>query len=569
MFNKRKKGEKMKKSLSVLAAAVIFGFVGCGGGGGSSSSSTSFAATSTGTFVDAPVAGLSYQTSSGLTGVTDNQGHFKYRDLDEVTFKVGNVTIGKTIAHGVVTPYELTSNYDYLAYLLQNLDSDGNLSNGIQIPKDLPDVNIDLNDLNSIQNALNTIKTKLAGKYKFPDISIDEAKNNLSKSTQNIAFYKVDDIINKVWYGANPNDPAHPLYDVLVDLKDGIVKYRDHGNTEWSYDQGDKIEKVNDYVLKETDGEGNVKYMKFYKIDNGFIRMVSNNIDGNYTNSQEYYFNDFTQAQNLLNKFLVPISEIQNKVFYIVRLAPVLNIPMEELYAKFTSDSFISAFDKDFKDGYDKNDLKKYNDYVLQIKGCDEQTPCLVDVWFKRNGDVYMIEDDKIEDVSDSPIIRFGVYGDYDKVKTYINSIMPKNAELVTSFSQIDGRWFYNLQDENDHFGTKGLYVENNKYDVYVSDNLTTDPTNLDDSGSVTLRSDGRFAFDDDINFIYKVPLNGYSFTAEELEYLMEENYQNVFKSLGISTLTFHNGYIYCSMYDSHCWIDKDAMEDVISQFGQ
>lgn len=81
--------------LPLVAAALI---AGCGGGGGGSppAAGTPPPANLTGVFSDAPVAGLSYRTSTGNTGTTDAQGQFSYAAGDTVTFSVGNVTLGTT-----------------------------------------------------------------------------------------------------------------------------------------------------------------------------------------------------------------------------------------------------------------------------------------------------------------------------------------------------------------------------------------------------------------------------------------------------------------------------------------
>jgi hypothetical protein len=56
----------------------------CGGGGGSSSS-----ANLTGQFIDAPVEGLYFVSSTGVTGTTDASGTFQFKAGDTVTFKIG------------------------------------------------------------------------------------------------------------------------------------------------------------------------------------------------------------------------------------------------------------------------------------------------------------------------------------------------------------------------------------------------------------------------------------------------------------------------------------------------
>ena len=96
----------MKRRLFLTTALLLsFGLAGCGGGGGTESTPT----TLTGQFVDAPVANLEYETSSGITGRTDSNGYFKYRPGDTVTFKVGKVVIGETTGQELVTLVDLVA----------------------------------------------------------------------------------------------------------------------------------------------------------------------------------------------------------------------------------------------------------------------------------------------------------------------------------------------------------------------------------------------------------------------------------------------------------------------------
>ncbi|MCJ8299607.1 MAG: type I secretion C-terminal target domain-containing protein, partial [Pseudomonadales bacterium] len=100
----------------------------------------------TGMFVDGIVEGLAYSTSSGLSGITDASGGFKYIDGDLITFSIGNVVIGTVssaaVADGTLFLQEIAGvglenmNNDYvenMAVLLQSLDNDGDAYNGIVI----------------------------------------------------------------------------------------------------------------------------------------------------------------------------------------------------------------------------------------------------------------------------------------------------------------------------------------------------------------------------------------------------------------------------------------------------
>jgi len=63
--------------------------------------------TRVGTFVDSPVSGLEYITSSGLTGTTDVDGEFEYLDGDTVTFSIGPIILGSMVAQQKITPFDL------------------------------------------------------------------------------------------------------------------------------------------------------------------------------------------------------------------------------------------------------------------------------------------------------------------------------------------------------------------------------------------------------------------------------------------------------------------------------
>ncbi len=95
------------------------------------------AATLSGTFKDAAVTGVAYSTTSGVTGVTDASGSFRYNPGDTITFTLGTLTLGSAAAAGVVSPIDIAggsaNKLTNLLVLLQSLDSDGNPANGINI----------------------------------------------------------------------------------------------------------------------------------------------------------------------------------------------------------------------------------------------------------------------------------------------------------------------------------------------------------------------------------------------------------------------------------------------------
>ena len=117
---------------------------GGGSGNGSSSTTTPSAPTTTKVrgLLDSLVAGVSFQTSSGLTGLTNASGEFSYQTGDTVSFRLGDVELGIVAASPVLTPVELVgavSTADRrvinLSRFLQSLDDDADPTNGLSVTK--------------------------------------------------------------------------------------------------------------------------------------------------------------------------------------------------------------------------------------------------------------------------------------------------------------------------------------------------------------------------------------------------------------------------------------------------
>ncbi|SDR99863.1 para-nitrobenzyl esterase [Halopseudomonas xinjiangensis] len=97
-------------------------------------------ATQTGIFIDSPVSGLGYKTPT-QEGVTDAEGRFEYRADETVTFSIGELELGSAAGADRVSPINLMPGAQdasdpavtNLSILLQSLDQDGDLNNGIQI----------------------------------------------------------------------------------------------------------------------------------------------------------------------------------------------------------------------------------------------------------------------------------------------------------------------------------------------------------------------------------------------------------------------------------------------------
>lgn len=173
---------------TILLSSVLL--TGCGGGGSSSApditepqadlrsgltdqnEDSTVEQSKTGSFVDSPVSGVQYKTST-FTGITDVAGTFQYNTNEIIEFSIGHLTLGAAIADNTVTPLELGTLHGSLLdgelnyknnhqdratntlRLLQTLDSDSYPDNGITISENTRI------SINSLVNS--TINFNLAG----------------------------------------------------------------------------------------------------------------------------------------------------------------------------------------------------------------------------------------------------------------------------------------------------------------------------------------------------------------------------------------------------------------------
>jgi hypothetical protein len=171
-----------KKWMVGLTVLVFISMVAaCGGGGGSSAP-----AMATGVFKDSNVSGMEYETSSGQSGFTDQQGRYTYVVGDSVTFFIGGVVVGTTTASGVVTPVDIVAGGSTSSPQVQNivrflmmLDSDGTPDNGISISADLQTVadswsQIDFSDADldtQVASIITDCQTADGGTHVLPNAS--------------------------------------------------------------------------------------------------------------------------------------------------------------------------------------------------------------------------------------------------------------------------------------------------------------------------------------------------------------------------------------------------------------
>jgi para-nitrobenzyl esterase len=122
-----------RPALLAASLAALCALTACGSGDDE--------ATLTGTFIDSPVAGLNVVGSATAAGTTDASGQFRYLAGETLSFSIGNLALGSATGAAVLTPLSITAGataatdqrVNNKLILLQTLDADGDLNNGIQI----------------------------------------------------------------------------------------------------------------------------------------------------------------------------------------------------------------------------------------------------------------------------------------------------------------------------------------------------------------------------------------------------------------------------------------------------
>jgi len=205
--NKRRKSMKKKYMGLVLsmAAASVLTLTGCGGAGGTTvvvvppEEPVAY----NGRLVDSNVAGVSF-VCGAVSGTTDANGLFGTCPAGSTaTFSVGGMTLGSSVATGdgiffitdiVGVPRDATDNEDVLkiAVFLQSLDSDGDPTNGIDVPPEAAALFVNNNtitDLTPEEVVVVTTATVVTLQADYPAMTyvpVAEAESNLADSVGDI-----------------------------------------------------------------------------------------------------------------------------------------------------------------------------------------------------------------------------------------------------------------------------------------------------------------------------------------------------------------------------------------------
>jgi cyanophycinase len=130
----------ISKLRTIAAALVSVAMAACTGGGGTTAPEPVPVAALQGQWAYA-AAGIEYETSSGLKGLTDEKGSYSFRAGDRVSFKLGKLLLGDAAAAARIGFQDLIANGTdansaklvNILQLLQTLDADNNPANGLAI----------------------------------------------------------------------------------------------------------------------------------------------------------------------------------------------------------------------------------------------------------------------------------------------------------------------------------------------------------------------------------------------------------------------------------------------------
>jgi|GEM_PF-3210927 len=267
----------MRRFAKFAALTILAALLTACGSNSSDSNSGSATTTATGYFVDAPVQGVTYsyvQNGQTITGTTGAGGAFTYPAGVDVTFSVGNLTLGTVTPSGTVTPIHLAGNGANatspaainVVRLLLSLNSSGNTNNLIIDPTVAAAATTTLNlatatDLD-LQAALNQINAATGNTFALTTVAA--AQNHL-QATMNGMFAGS--------YSGTYSGTSGGVWSIVIDAS---------GNVTGSVDTGDVINGTMSTTLN-TNGfdfvgtAGNTTW-------NGTLNTATGTFSGNWSN---------------------------------------------------------------------------------------------------------------------------------------------------------------------------------------------------------------------------------------------------------------------------------------------
>ena len=221
--------------------SLLLGVTGCSQGGGGPIIQKPEGTYEVGYFIDSPVQGLQYHTIT-WDDTTDSQGMFYYQDGEQITFSIGGVVLGSTLAKGIITPDDLYNSSQpnfsteaiNISRFLLSLDEDLNPNNGILIPQGvtdaLKDIHVDFStpDLDNDAGVIEMFEI-LNGSGIYPEeedrglVSSEAAQIHLENTINQVAEAEdeAQDALSKLKLHASIDLPFSSI--IMVDVSSIIM----------------------------------------------------------------------------------------------------------------------------------------------------------------------------------------------------------------------------------------------------------------------------------------------------------------------------------------------------------
>ena len=602
---------KIKNSMKMIALSVVAStlFVGCGSS--SDDAVTQVTPPLTGTFVDAPVQGLDYQTPT-QSGVTDKDGHFKYKAGEDVEFKLGNLSLGKGTGSPFVTPYDLAENNDTvatnIALVLQNCDND-RTDTILNVDK-LKDFNFSDFDLSKSNADLETKLTTLLASADFQTVRGGTAFGLLNTTTVKTAMdsYIQD---NSVKYDKKFTQSfldTHDFYVTDVEYGSQIQRFNNgelyYAGDSYTDDNGVFVQGAGFDGIFNIDGSG----VATYTIDNGIVSIAYDGgsfiVTTKILNISDNFIEVFQQASN---------GKTRTVKWYTDKQAAQENYYKNALNKKGVPYSLSTQFGyKEF--GHDVT-FSQFTDTSFELTLSNGTTSKILKMPYTVTDGILVVDWSSVGDSIDytkiltvnSDEITFCSENTLEKAKVCTKPaismvlsnandfITQKNSSssimkgtLITSLTQIQNIPLYRLEGYHGASGnidylsqTAIMITDSKKINRYFYWQLDASSDAIDHPETASYNYDVNFAnniltingtdVDGDTenrsNSIYKYSLIGQTFTAKELASNLMFDTETITNVLDDNTsFTFTKGNTYCTVLWGDCWIDKDAMDSLKSQ---
>jgi hypothetical protein len=222
-----------RTALYAAALAAIVSLAACGGGDDTASNNQNPGPTTpantgsrSGVLTDGPVGGVTFTTSSGITGTTDADGRYTFNPGDTLTFSIGTLTLASGVtASGVVTPVDLASGDNTkltnLLVLLQSLDTDS--GTGITVPANATTAVAGLNLTAPTATFSSSLQSGIAS------AGLTTSVVTQAQATQHFIDQGMKLLAGNIWVGRD--DAGIPMFALQIDAE-GNYQFGEHGTAD-------------------------------------------------------------------------------------------------------------------------------------------------------------------------------------------------------------------------------------------------------------------------------------------------------------------------------------------------